>query len=54
MSSIADSTFREIRCVCHRLLLKISSTSQAKIEAKCIKCKQTTVFMARRLEHGDG
>lgn len=52
--TVSDSTFREVRCECNRMLLRISSTSQARIEAKCIRCHKVTVFLARRVEHGDG
>ena len=31
----------EVRCECHKLLMRISSTSRARLEIKCPRCKTT-------------
>lgn len=39
------STYRDLRCLCHRLLMRVSSTSaSARIEAKCPRCSKVTTF----------
>lgn len=49
MTTVVNSTFREVRCACNRMLLRISSTSQAKVEAKCPRCHQVTAFIVARV-----
>lgn len=39
-------TFRELRCGCHRLLARISSTSSAKLEIKCPRCAKLALYQA--------
>jgi phage FluMu protein Com len=39
------SLYRDIRCLCHRLLGKVSSTSAgARLEMKCPRCSKITTF----------
>lgn len=50
MTTVINSTFREVRCACNRMLLRISSTSQAKVEAKCPRCHQITAFLVKKVD----
>lgn len=38
--------FREIRCACHRLLLRVSSTSSARFEVKCSRCSRLAMYQS--------
>lgn len=39
-------TFRDVRCGCHRLLLRVSSTSSARFEVKCSRCAKLAVYQS--------
>lgn len=36
--------FKDLRCSCHRLIARVSSTSSARIESKCSRCAKVTLF----------
>jgi len=44
----------EIRCVCHRLLMKISSTSSYRLEAMCPRCKKLALYASTGVSRGIG
>lgn len=44
----------EVRCACHRLLMKISSTSSYRLEAKCPRCSKLGVYASTGASHGIG
>lgn len=46
MAPAVQVTFREVRCACHRLLLRVSSTSSARLEVKCSRCAKLAIYQA--------
>ena len=37
--------FRDVRCPqCHKMVNRISSTSSAKLEVKCVRCRVTSII----------
>ena len=46
MASTVQVTFRDVRCGCHRLLLRVSSTSSARFEVKCSRCAKLSIYQA--------
>lgn len=46
MATTVTVTFRDIRCQCNRLLLRISSTSSARCEVKCSRCAKLAIYQS--------
>lgn len=36
--------FKELRCQCHRLLARVSSTAACRLEVKCSRCARLAIY----------